>query len=81
MEGVDTDPQVEGVLAGGLGDILVCADTGSLESLARQLLILVGNKVDTVRELVDISTLAAQVEDADLLDCYKVSRRACNFVG
>ena len=34
MEGVDTDPQVEGVFSGGLGDVLIGADTSSLESLA-----------------------------------------------
>jgi len=32
VEGVDTDPQMERVLAGGLGDILVGADTGSFQS-------------------------------------------------
>lgn len=32
MEGVYTDPQMEGVLAGGLRDILVSTDTGGLKS-------------------------------------------------
>jgi len=33
MEGVHTDPQMERILARSLGDVLVCTDTGSLESL------------------------------------------------
>ena len=50
------------------GDVcsLVGADTGSFECLRAQLLILVGDEVDAARELIDIGTLAAQVEDADL---------------
>jgi len=34
VEGVDTDPQVEGILTGGLGDVLVGTDASSFESLA-----------------------------------------------
>ncbi len=33
MEGVDTDPQVEGILARGLGDVLVGANTSGFQSL------------------------------------------------
>jgi hypothetical protein len=47
-------------------DSLVGADTGSLESLGAQLFILVGNQVDAQGELVDVRTLSAKVEDADL---------------
>lgn len=34
VEGMDADPQMEGIFSSGLGDILVGADTSSLESLA-----------------------------------------------
>ena len=34
VEGVDADPQMEGIFSGGLGDVLVGADTSSFESLA-----------------------------------------------
>jgi hypothetical protein len=43
VEGVDANTHVEGVLAGRLGHVLVGANTGSLESLGGELLILVGN--------------------------------------
>ena len=60
------DAEMESVLAGGLSDILVGANTGGLKGLARELLVLIGNEVDTVRELVNGRTLAAQIEDTDL---------------
>ena len=67
MEGVDTNPQVERILAGGLGDILVGTNARSrLESLARKLLILVGDKMAAEGELVDQGTLAAEIEGTDL---------------
>jgi len=70
VERVHTNPQVERVFAGGLCYILVGADTRSLERFARELLILVGNKVTAEGELVDRSTLPAEVEDTDLRkDC------------
>ena len=34
VEGVDTDSQVEGVLSGSLGDVLVGTDASSFESFA-----------------------------------------------
>jgi hypothetical protein len=34
VEGVDTDSQMEGVLSGSLGDVLVATDTSSFESFA-----------------------------------------------
>jgi hypothetical protein len=45
---------------------LVGANTGGLKSLRAQLFVLVGDQVDAERELIDTSTLAAKVEDADL---------------
>ena len=47
------------------GDSLVCTNTSSLQSLRAQLFILVGNQVDAERELVDVRTLSAQIEDTD----------------
>lgn len=46
-------------------NILVRADTGSLESFRRQLLVLVGDHVDAEGKFIDIGTLAAQIEDAN----------------
>jgi hypothetical protein len=43
--GVDTDTEVERVLSGGLDDVLVGANTGGLEGLRRELLVLVGDEV------------------------------------
>lgn len=63
---VGTDAEVETFLAGRLDEVLVGANTGGLESLRAQLLELVGDKVDAEREVIDGSTLAAEVEDADL---------------
>jgi hypothetical protein len=63
---VGTDTQVEGVLATRLDHVLVGANTGSFKSLGTQLLVLVGDEVDAERELIDTSTLAAEIEDSDL---------------
>ena len=63
---MDADPQVEGILARSLGDVLVGADTGGFEGLGRQLLVLIGYKVAAERELVDGGTLTAKIEDTDL---------------
>ena len=63
---MDTDPQVEGILARGLGNILVGADAGGFQRLTGELLVLVGDKVAAVGELVDRRTLAAKIEDTDL---------------
>lgn len=66
MVGVDTDTEMEAFLSGDLDEVLVGANTGSLESLGGQLLVLVGDKVDAEREVVYIGTLATKVEDANL---------------
>ena len=60
------DAQVETILAGSLDEVLVGANTGGLEGLGAQLLILVGDKVDAQGEVVDGGALAAQVKDANL---------------
>jgi len=66
VEGVDADPDVELVLAAVLHEVLVAADTGSLQGLAGQLLQLIGNQVNRQGELVNSSLLAAKIEDPDL---------------
>lgn len=66
MERVGTDAKVETFLAGVLDEVLVGADTRGLEGLGAQLLILVGDKVDAKREVVDGGTLAAKIEDTNL---------------
>lgn len=66
VEGVSADTQVETLLSGDLDEVLVGANTGGLEGLGAQLLILVGDEVDAEREVVDGSALAAKIVDADL---------------
>ena len=57
---------MERILAARLGHILVRADTSRLESLARELLILIRHQMAAERELVDVSTLASEIENPDL---------------
>lgn len=66
VEGVGADAQVETLLAAVLDEVLVGANAGGLEGLGAQLLILVGDEVDAEREVVDVGTLAAEIEDANL---------------
>lgn len=60
------DAEVETLLTRVLDEVLVGANTGGLEGLGAQLLILVGDEVDAEREVVDVSLLAAKIEDANL---------------
>lgn len=57
---------METLLSGVLDEVLVGANTGGLEGLGTQLLILVGDEVDAEGEVVNVRTLAAQVEDTNL---------------
>lgn len=66
VEGVGADAEVESVLSGVLDEVLVGANTGGLKGLRAQLLILVGDEVDAEGEVVNGSTLAAKIEDANL---------------
>jgi hypothetical protein len=66
MVGVDADTEMERLLSGSLDHVLVGANTGSLESLGGQLLVLVGDQVDAEREVVYVRALATEVENADL---------------
>ena len=43
VEGVHSDSEMEGILSGGLDDVLVGANSGGLESFRGELLVLVGN--------------------------------------
>lgn len=47
-------------------NVLVGANTGSLEGLGGDLLILVGDEVNAEGELVDVGLLATEIEDANL---------------
>ena len=60
------DPQVERVLSRGLDDVLVAANTGGLEGLRRDLLVLVRDQVGAEGEVIDRGPLSAQVEDPNL---------------
>jgi len=66
VEGVSTDSEVEALLTGVLDEVLVGANTGGLEGLGAQLLILVGDEVDAEREVIDVGALSAKIEDSDL---------------
>lgn len=66
MVRVGADAEMETLLAGGLDEVLVGANTGGLEGLGAQLLELIGDEVDAEREIVDGGTLAAEIEDANL---------------
>jgi hypothetical protein len=66
MEGVKSHANVELVLAAVLDQVFVAANTSSLEGLGRQLLVLVGHKVDAEREVLHAGLLPAQIEDSDL---------------
>jgi hypothetical protein len=63
---VGTDTEMETFLSGVLDEVLVGANTGGLEGLGTQLLILVGDKVNAEREVVNVGALAAKIEDSDL---------------
>lgn len=66
MERVSADTEMERLLATVLGEVLVGANTGSLQGLGAQLLILVGNEMDAEREVIDVGALSAKIEDANL---------------
>lgn len=72
------DTHVEGILAGGLRDILVGADTGGFESFRGELLVLVGDQVAAEGELVDGGTLTAKIENTDLLNIKEISELGCD---
>jgi hypothetical protein len=50
----------------GWENVLVGANTGGFESLGGQLLVLVGDEVDTHGEVIHVSLLTTKIEDANL---------------
>lgn len=66
MVWVDANTEMETFLSGNLDKVLVGANTGGLERLRGQLLVLVGDQVDAEREVVHVGALAAEIEDTDL---------------
>ena len=63
---VNTDTQVERILTGRLGHVLVSTDTRGLQSLGRDLLVLVTDQVHTEWEFVYRCLLTTQIVDTDL---------------
>mmetsp|Transcript_41504 Transcript_41504/g.93785 ORF Transcript_41504/g.93785 Transcript_41504/m.93785 type:complete len:213 (-) Transcript_41504:80-718(-) len=63
---VHADTQVEGLLAGGLHHVLVAGDTGRLERLRGQLLLLHTHHVSGKGEVIDRVLLLARIIDANL---------------
>lgn len=66
MERVSADTHVETVLSAEVGQSLVGSDTGSLQSLGRQLLTLVGHQMGDEWEGVWGLTLGTDIKDTDL---------------
>lgn len=65
VERVGAHSNVERVLAAGLHQVLVRADTRRLQGLRRDLLILARDQVHAQRKLLDASLLLAQIEDSN----------------
>ena len=77
MERVSTHSHVERVLASVLHQVLVGSNTSSLQSLRRQLLTLIRQKVSHEGIGVHASGLVTDIEDADL-GIYPLARRRDN---
>jgi len=63
---VSADTEMEGFLSGDLNQVLVCANTGGLESLRTQLFQLIGDQVNAERKFVNVRTLSSEIEDTNL---------------
>ncbi len=57
--------EMEGVLSGGLGHVLVACNTGSFKRLGGELLLLIGHEMRRERKLVDACLLTTEIEDSD----------------
>jgi hypothetical protein len=66
---VDTDTEMEGILAGNLGHVLVDDDTGSFQSLRANLLLLTRAQVNAEREVFYRGILTSHIVDSDLGVC------------
>lgn len=56
---------VELILAAELHEVFVAANTTGLQSFGAQLFILVGHEMHAQWEVIDVSLLATEIEDAD----------------
>lgn len=76
--GVATHSHVEAVLAAVLHQVLVGSNTGSLQSLAGQLLTLIGKHVGHEGISIHASALVTDIEDLDLGICF-VTHANCPY--
>lgn len=63
---VGTSSDVVTFLSGGLGQVLVAGNAGSLKSASGQLLLLIGNQVGHEREHIDGGSLGSAIINPDL---------------
>ena len=66
MEGIDSHSDVETILATILDEVLVTANTSSLQSLGGKLLKFVRDQMDAQGKLIDSSLFTSEVKDPDL---------------
>ena len=66
MERMHPHSQMEGILTRKLRHVLVAGDTGSFQSLTRDILLLPTHKVDTERELINTLLLHPNIVNSDL---------------
>jgi len=66
VEGVNANTEMERIFSRGLGHVFVGANTGGLEGLGGDLLVLVGNEMGAVGEVVYAGTFPSKIENANL---------------
>lgn len=75
--GVSADTKVEGFLATGLDHVLVGANTGGLEGLRAQLLILVGDEMDASLEILLVKRFLAKMPFQNIV--FKLTGNSSTF--
>lgn len=74
---------MEGILSSGLDDVFVGANTGRLERLGGELLVLVGDEMATEGEVVDGGLFTSEIEDSRGKEETRIIRSAlrppCSF--
>merc|ERR1712121_304342 len=70
MEWVDSDTDMESILASNLGHVLVGTDTSSLKCFSRKLLIFIRHQIDTFWKLINTSFLLTEIENTNLRTWY-----------
>lgn len=65
MEWMQSHSNVELILATELHEVLVAANTSGFQSFGAQLFILVGHEMNAEWEVINISLLATEIEDAN----------------